>query len=147
MCTTHTLYSIRHPAFAGIAAPPSVTDALDRNLIADPDSTDVHDMTALVDEVMALGSESAIGCEEMMDRMELYVNNFSCPTCHPWEFGMTRVNWSTVLALGGSDDNRADAKAVLLQCVDLLGDNEVVKMIRLQLSSIAMGRDHPWYWK
>ncbi len=153
----------------------SLTEALRRCSVADPSCTNVRAMMGLVDVVFAFGPSvsNALGHTSLLQRVEQYVNNFSCPECHPWEFGMSRIYLATVLGMSAdsTDDDllavKVDGAKTLLACVrdamvsvqskedtvecwctrlrtrDSL--TEVLEAARLTERMIARGRDHPWY--
>ena len=154
----------------------STLEALSRCFAADPTYTNVRAMMGLVDVVTAFGSQrvtQTLGHPEVLRRVEAYANNFPCPECRPWEFGVSRVYLATVLAMGadpGLDGAVASGRQVegaqaLLQLtrkvlVPLQGPKavpgvsprcypsvlvEVLDMVRLTERMIARGHAHPWY--
>lgn len=154
----------------------STLEALTRCSTADPTYTNVRAMMGLVDVVTAFGSKrvtQTLGHPEVLRRVEAYANNFPCPECHPWEFGVSRVYLATVLAMGadpGPDSvvasgRRVEGAKAMLQLtrkvlVPLEGPKavpgasprynpsvlaEVLDMVRLTERMIARGRAHPWY--
>ena len=115
-----------------------------------------------------------LGHPEVLQRVEAYVSNFPCPECHPWEFGMSRMYLAMVLGMGAdlrldsvesvdasvSGERVAGAKALLQRAREAVEGRkgvvgvsfppqtlaEVLGAMGRTEASIAMGRDHPWYW-
>jgi hypothetical protein len=148
-------------------------DALSRNCLADPAHTNVRAMMGLVDMVFGFGPQKiphTLGFSKLLQRVETYVTNFSCPESHPWEFGMTRIYLAMVLGFsvglgcewpeGGLMDVKTKATALLRETQKALKDRkggvgvsfppqalaEVLGAIERTEASIAMGSDHPWFW-